>query len=251
MPGRLIQDQPGPGGQRDEATPEGRTYPKDWQRCRGCGVLVALGTDHDRQSLTSTGKEIQPEPDGDDDAEWEPPADRAVARCPAGGFRVRGRRDARSPEGVSIETLTLSGFPTSWNSKPRRVWSPRRYPRWPLGLFRSGAGLPPIRQPHHRIHLLFTTSSRAPKISRTDRAFHEPVQVRMRCAWEAVELCGECRDGDPDATAATCRGVGSRRCREEPIQGWAVEVRLPGAMSTSSRCGAGQTPAVRLSFRPA
>ena len=32
--------------------------------------------------------------------------------------------DAKNPEGVSIETLTLSGFPTRWNSEPRRVGLP-------------------------------------------------------------------------------------------------------------------------------
>jgi hypothetical protein len=37
---------------------------------------------------------------------------------------VLGRQRAKNPEGVSVETLTLSGFPTRWNSKPRKVGLP-------------------------------------------------------------------------------------------------------------------------------
>ena len=50
----------------------------------------------------------------------------ASERC--SGWQLLGRQHAKNPEGVSAETLTLSGFPTRWNSKPRKVGLPVGYP---------------------------------------------------------------------------------------------------------------------------
>jgi hypothetical protein len=46
---------------------KGHTYPENWRRCRKCGAIVALGTDHDCQSATPTADGEQPGPDQDSD----------------------------------------------------------------------------------------------------------------------------------------------------------------------------------------